>query len=125
MRESVPAVRKGPYPVVPAPLFGRMFPLGVAVCNYLTVAAGCRFGPRLAKAGRATGLDLVGDSLTGRGKKMSDRSTLLKLALMVFGAVFCLVYPLAIVWPSGWAWHAGAPYASEYFMMIVGVYATL
>ena len=56
---------------------------------------------------------------------MSDRSTLLKLALMVFGAVFCLVYPLAIFWPSGWAWHAGAPYTSEYFMMIVGVYATL
>jgi len=56
---------------------------------------------------------------------MSDRSTLLKLALIAFGAVFCLVYPLAIFWPSGWAWHAGAPYASEYFMMIVGVYATL
>ena len=56
---------------------------------------------------------------------MSDRSTLLKLALIVFGAVFCLVYPLAILWPSGWAWHAGAPYTSEYFMMIVGVYATL
>lgn len=56
---------------------------------------------------------------------MSDRGTLLKLALIVFGAVFCLVYPLAMVWPSGWAWHTGAPYASEYFMMIVGVYATL
>jgi hypothetical protein len=47
------------------------------------------------------------------------------LALVLFGAVFLLVYPLAIVWPSGWVWHAGAPYESEYFMMIVGVYATL
>ena len=56
---------------------------------------------------------------------MSDRSTLLKLALIVFGVVFCLVYLLAIVWPSGWAWHTGAPYESQYFMMIVGVYATL
>ena len=56
---------------------------------------------------------------------MSDRSTLLKLALIVFGAVFCLIYPLAMFWPSGWAWHAGAPYANEYYMMIVGVYATL
>ena len=56
---------------------------------------------------------------------MSDRSTLLKLALIVFGVVFCLVYPLAMIWPSGWAWHAGAPYESDYFMMIVGVYATL
>ena len=50
---------------------------------------------------------------------------LLKLALAVFGAIFLLVYPLAVVWPSGWAWHAGAPYDSQYFMMIVGVYATL
>lgn len=56
---------------------------------------------------------------------MSDRSALLKLVLIAFGVVFCLVYPLAIVWPSGWAWHAGAPYESDYFMMIVGVYATL
>jgi hypothetical protein len=56
---------------------------------------------------------------------MSDRSTLLKLALFGFGVVFCLIYPLSMLWPSGWAWHAGAPYESDYFMMIVGVYATL
>ena len=49
----------------------------------------------------------------------------LKSALIVFGTIFLLVYPLAIVWPSGWAWHAGAPHDSQYFMMIVGVYATL
>lgn len=53
------------------------------------------------------------------------RSTLLKLALAAFGAIFLLVYPLSIIWPSGWAWHMGAPYESDYFMMIVGVYATL
>ena len=51
--------------------------------------------------------------------------TLLKFALAVFGTVFLLVYPLAIVWPSGWAWQAGPPHDSQYFMMIVGVYATL
>jgi hypothetical protein len=56
---------------------------------------------------------------------MSDRTQLLKIALVAFGAIFILVYPLAIIWPSGWAWHAGAPYESDYFMMIVGVYATL
>jgi hypothetical protein len=56
---------------------------------------------------------------------MFDRNSLLKYALVLFGAVFCLVYPLAIIWPSGWAWHMGAPYESDYFMMIVGVYATL
>jgi hypothetical protein len=49
----------------------------------------------------------------------------LQLALAIFGAVFLLVYPLALIWPSGWAWHPGAPYQSEYFMMIVGLYATL
>jgi sulfite exporter TauE/SafE len=36
-----------------------------------------------------------------------------------------LLYPLAVVWPSGWAWHHGAPYESDYFMMIVGLYVTL
>jgi hypothetical protein len=50
---------------------------------------------------------------------------LLQFALGLFGAIFLLVYPLAIVWPSGWAWHTGAPYESQYFVMIVGVYATL
>ena len=53
------------------------------------------------------------------------RTDLLKYALVAFGVIFLLVYPLAIVWPSGWAWHEGAPYESDYFMMIVGVYATL
>ena len=30
-----------------------------------------------------------------------------------------------MVWPSGWAWHEGPPAVNDYFMMIVGVYATL
>jgi hypothetical protein len=54
-----------------------------------------------------------------------SRQALLRYALIAFGLVFCLVYPLAIFWPSGWAWHEGPPADSEYFMMIVGVYATL
>ena len=56
---------------------------------------------------------------------MTNPYKLLQLALTVFGVIFMLVYPLAVVWPSGWAWHAGAPHESQYFMMIVGVYATL
>jgi hypothetical protein len=56
---------------------------------------------------------------------MIGRYSLLQIALFAFGFVFCLVYPLSIVWPSGWAWHHGPPMASHYFMMIVGVYATL
>jgi len=51
--------------------------------------------------------------------------SLLKIALVVFGIAFLSIYPLSIVWPSGWAWHMGAPSASDYFMMIVGVYAVL
>jgi len=54
-----------------------------------------------------------------------DALSLLKIALVVFGIAFLLIYPLAIVWPSGWAWHEGAPYANDYYMMIVGVYAVL
>jgi hypothetical protein len=50
---------------------------------------------------------------------------MLQIALVAFGAVFCLVWPLSIVWPAGWSWHDGPPMASHYFMMIVGVYATL
>lgn len=49
----------------------------------------------------------------------------LQLVLVLLGVTCLLVYPLAIVWPSGWEWHAGAPSSSHYFMMIVGIYATL
>jgi hypothetical protein len=56
---------------------------------------------------------------------MPNTVRLLSLALVVFGLAFCLIYPLSIVWPSGWAWHDGPPVTNDYFMMIVGVYATL
>jgi NAD(P)-dependent dehydrogenase (short-subunit alcohol dehydrogenase family) len=56
---------------------------------------------------------------------MSSAYRLLQFALAVFGVVMLLLYPLAVVWPSGWAWESGAPYQSHLFMMIVGIYATL
>jgi hypothetical protein len=56
---------------------------------------------------------------------MSDKNKMLSIALVLFGAAFCLIYPLALFWPSGWAWHEGSPAANDYFLMIVGVYATL
>lgn len=56
---------------------------------------------------------------------MPDSNRLLSIALVVFGAIFCLIYPLAMVWPSGWMWHEGSPAGNNYYMMIVGVYATL
>ena len=65
------------------------------------------------------------DSDSDKGGNLMSPYRLLQLALAVFGAIFLLIYPLAIVWPSGWAWHAGAPYESQYFMMLVGVYLTL
>jgi hypothetical protein len=51
-----------------------------------------------------------------------DRQQALRIALLVFGIAFLLVYPLMIVWPSGWAWQ---PSQHEYEQMIVGIYATL
>lgn len=56
---------------------------------------------------------------------MSENNRLLSAALIVFGVIFCLIVPLSIVWPSGWAWHEGSPTSNDYFMMIVGVYGTL
>jgi hypothetical protein len=56
---------------------------------------------------------------------MASSYKFLQLALAVFGVVSLLLYPLAVVWPSGWAWHAGMPSENQYFMMIVGLYATL
>jgi hypothetical protein len=56
---------------------------------------------------------------------MPNRNSLLKWALVLSGVGFLLIYPLAIFWPSGWSWHQGAPYESQYLVMIIGVYATL
>jgi hypothetical protein len=47
----------------------------------------------------------------------------LKIALQLFGAIFLLVYPISIVWPSGWVWHGGE--GVYYLQMIVGLYAVL
>lgn len=53
----------------------------------------------------------------------TSRPTYLRIALIVVGLIFIFgIYPLMILWPSGWAWGQGP---SHYGMMIVGVYATL
>lgn len=52
-----------------------------------------------------------------------DRVKYLRLALRASAVVFVLgVYPLTVLWPSGWSWHAGQ---SEYLQMIIAIYATL
>lgn len=52
-----------------------------------------------------------------------NRIQYLKIALVLIGAIFIVgIYPLMVVWPSGWTWHTGH---SHYPLMIVGIYATL
>jgi len=53
----------------------------------------------------------------------ADRIKYLRIALLLVGLIFVIgIYPLTIIWPSGWSWHAGQ---SEYLQMILGIYATL
>src|SRR5215472_12494172 len=57
--------------------------------------------------------------------RMSDTNRLffLRIALVAVGLIFIVgIYPLSILWPSGWVWGHGH---SHYLMMIIGVYATL
>ena len=56
---------------------------------------------------------------------MLGKYTYLQVALFVFGVIFLLIYPLALVWPAGWMWHEGAPLNSNYYAMILGIYGTL
>jgi len=56
---------------------------------------------------------------------MSDATRIkyLPSALLVVGLIFVVgIYPLTILWPSGWSWHTGQ---SHYLQMILGIYATL
>jgi uncharacterized protein DUF6632 len=52
-----------------------------------------------------------------------DRSGALRVVLILVGLIFIFgIYLLGMVWPSGWAWGQGH---SHYYLMIIGVYATL
>jgi hypothetical protein len=56
---------------------------------------------------------------------MSDATRIRYLpnALLIVGFIFIVgIYPLTILWPSGWSWHTGQ---SHYLQMILGIYATL
>jgi hypothetical protein len=52
----------------------------------------------------------------------AQRLLYLRIALIVIGLTCFALYPLGLVWPSGWVWGHGH---SHYLMMIVGIYATL
>jgi len=53
-----------------------------------------------------------------------DRSKYLRIVLVLVGLTFTFgIWPLTIVWPSGWSWHTeGRSYSLE---MILAIYATL
>lgn len=54
---------------------------------------------------------------------VSERLKYLRIALFLVGLIFIFgIYPLTILWPSGWSWNTGQ---SEYLQMILGIYATL
>ena len=52
-----------------------------------------------------------------------NKEKFLKVALVAFGIIFLLIYPLGYLWPSGWVWHGGEGF--YYLQMIAGVYAVL
>lgn len=53
----------------------------------------------------------------------TQRLAALRIVLIVVGLIALFaIWPLMILWPSGWTWHSGH---SDYPLMIVGIYATL
>jgi hypothetical protein len=54
----------------------------------------------------------------------AHRIKYLRIVLVAVGLTFTFgIWPLTIIWPSGWSWHAGG--RSYYLEMILAVYATL
>jgi hypothetical protein len=54
----------------------------------------------------------------------ADRIKYLRIALVLIGLIFTFgIWPLTIVWPAGWSWHAEG--RSYYLEMILAIYATL
>jgi hypothetical protein len=51
------------------------------------------------------------------------RERFLKIALVVSGVLCFTIYPMGLIWPSGWVWHGG--HGQYYLEMICGIYAVL
>lgn len=74
----------------------------------------------------AEALVIATDGVPGTGIAMSEptRITSLRVALVIIGLIFIFgLWPLTVVWPAGWSWHAEG--RSDYLEMILGIYATL
>jgi uncharacterized protein DUF6632 len=69
---------------------------------------------------KGTGVDKPVETISSAD---ANRTRYLRVVLVVVGLIFIFgIYPLGLLWPSGWAWGHGP---SHYLMMILGVYATL
>jgi Family of unknown function (DUF6632) len=54
----------------------------------------------------------------------ADRIKYLRIVLIVVGLTFIFgIWPLSVIWPAGWKWHADG--RSYYLEMILSIYATL
>jgi FtsH-binding integral membrane protein len=53
----------------------------------------------------------------------ASREKYLKIALVAIGIICFTIYPLGMLWPSGWLWHGG--HGQYYLQMICGIYAVL
>jgi len=51
------------------------------------------------------------------------REKYLKIALVAIGIICFTIYPLGMLWPSGWLWHGG--HGQYYLQMICGIYVVL
>ena len=70
-----------------------------------------------------TQVAVVTHNLADKNITETGRIKYLRVALLLVGVIFTFgIYPLTIIWPSGWSWHTGQ---SHYLQMILGVYATL
>src|SRR5262245_41333712 len=53
----------------------------------------------------------------------ASREKYLRIALVAIGIISFTIYPLSLIWPSGWLWHGG--HGQYYLQMICGIYAVL
>jgi hypothetical protein len=61
--------------------------------------------------------------MAGDAGVSGDRMIALRIALAVVGLISIFgLYPLTLLWPSGWSW---GHMSSHYLPMIIGIYATL
>jgi len=64
------------------------------------------------------------DAEREKNMAVADSTKYLRIALRSVGLTFIFgIYTFCLIWPSGWAWHAGP--MPHYLQMILGVCATL